>query len=273
MSTEQPAAPKNPDDSSGTGPGTPPQPSQGQQTPQQPYGQPPQPYGQQYPQPGYGQQPPAYGQPQRPQQPYGQAPQPYGQPAQPYGQPAQPYGQPAQPYGQQYPPHSGQQPQQGYGQQPQQYGQPQLYGQHPQGYAPVPYQQSAYGVPVEKVAKSPIVGMVAFGVVLVSLVLVCFGAGPVGEVLAALVQVTGSTQVDQTTLTEMLTEQVPVQVMLLNVGSTLGTAGWVTGIVAAATGRGRLWGVLAILLGIVAVILMIALMVAPAMGAITNLPR
>jgi hypothetical protein len=61
--------------------------------------------------------------------------------------------------------------------------------------------------------------------------------------------------------------------MMLNVGSTLGTAGWVAGIVAAATGRGRLWGVLAIILGIVAVVLMFSLMLAPAMSAITAVTR
>ncbi len=265
MSSEQPVTPQNPDNSSGDVPGSSPQPGYGQQRPQpphgqpqQPYGQPQQPYGQQYPQPGYGQpQQPPYGQPQPPHQAYGQ--QPYGQQyPQQYGQPQQP------PY--------GQRPPQGYGQQPQPYGQ-QPYGQQAQGYPPVPYQGTGYGAPVTKVPRSPVVGLAAFGVVLVCLVMVCFAAGPIGEVLSSLILVTGSTQVDQTTLTQMLTEQVPLQVMLLNVGSTLGTAGWVTGIVAAATGRGRLWGALAILLGIVAVILMIALMVAPAMGAITSVPR
>ncbi|HEY3340236.1 MAG TPA: hypothetical protein VGK18_17185 [Propionicimonas sp.] len=268
MSTEQPVTPQNPDKSPGSVPGVSPQPAQGQQPQQQPYGQPAQPYGQQYPQPGYGQQQPPYAQQQHPQQPYGQSPQPYGQ------QYPQQYGQQPQAYGQRPPQGYGQQPQPGYGQQPQQYGQ-QPYGQQqpPQGYAPVPYQQSGYGTPAAKVAKSPVVGLAAFGVVAVCLVLVCFAAGPIGEVLSTLILVTGSTQVDQTTLTQMLTEQVPVQVMMLNVGSSLGTAGWITGIVAAATGRGRLWGVLAILLGIVAVILMIALMVAPAMSAIATVGR
>ncbi len=42
--------------------------------------------------------------------------------------------------------------------------------------------------------------------------------------------------------------------MMLNVGSTVGFAGWVTGIVAAVTGRGRMWGVLAIIVGTLAVV-------------------
>lgn len=265
MSTEQPVTPQNPDNSSGSDPGASPQPGDGQQHPQQGYGQQPQPFGQQYPQQGYGQQPQPYGQPQHPQQPYGQPPQQYGQqyPQQGYGQQPQQYGQ---------------RPQQGYGQQPQPYGQPQQpqpYGQQPQqGYAPpVQYQQSAYAAPGQKAAKSPLVGLVAFGVVLVCLVLVGLAAGPIGEVLSSLILATGSTQVDQTTLTQMLTEQVPLQVMMLNVGTTLGTAGWITGIVAAVAGRGRLWGVLAIIAGVLAVILMIGLMVAPAMSAIAAVAR
>ena len=251
MSTEQPAAPKNPDDSSGTDPGSSPQPSQGQEHPQQPYG-PPQQYGQPYPQPGYGQQPQAYGQPQRP---------------------PQPYGQPAQPYGQQQPPQYGQQPPQGYGQQPQQYGQPQPYGQPPQGYAPVPYQQSAYGAPVKKAAKSPIVGMVAFGVVMVCLVLVSLAAHPIGTVYSDLVIATGSTQVDATTLNEMLLERVPVQAMMLQIGSTLGFAGWVTGIVAAVSGRGRMWGVLAIVVGTLAPFIMMGVMISGMLPALATIQR
>ena len=283
MSTEQPVTPQNPDSSTGNIPGTTPEPGYGQQQPQQvpgqqPQGVPgpqPQPYGQQYPQPGYGQQQQPYGQPQRPAQPYGQPPQQYGQPyppqaygqqPQPYGQPAQPYGQPAQQYGQ--PQQYGQRPPQGYGQQ-------QPYGQQPQqGYgAPAQYQQSAYPVPAQKVAKSPILGFVSLGVVLVCLVLVSLAAGTIGEVFANLILATGSTQLDQGALTQMLTEQAPVQVMMLNIGSTLGTAGWVAGIVAAVTGRGRLWGVLAIILGIVAVVVMFSLMLAPAMSAITAVAR
>lgn len=255
MSTEQPVTPQNPDNSAGSVPGATPQPGYGQQYPQQGYGQQPQPFGQQYPQPGYGQQPQPYGQPQNPQQPYGQPPSPYGQ-----QYPQQGYGQP-----QQY----GQQPPQGYGQQPQPFGQ-----QPQQGYgAPAQYQQAAYGVPSKKVAKNPLLGMIALGVVLVCLVLVSLAAGAIGEVLSSLILASGTTQVDQTTFIQMVNEQVPVQYMLLNVGSTLGTAGWVTGIVAVATGRGRLWGVLALIAGVVAVILMMGLMMAPAMSAIAAVAR
>ena len=254
MSSEQPATPQTPDKSPGSVPGPSPQPGYGQQQPPQPYGQPPQPFGQQYPQPGYGQPQQPYGQPPRPQQPYGQPPQPYPQQ---YGQQPQPYGQ---------------RPPQGYGQQPQPYGQQQPYGQHPpQGYAPVPYQQSAYGAPVEKVAKSPIVGQVAFGVVVLCLVLVCLAAQPIGTVYSDLVLAAGTTNVDATMLNQLLLERVPVQAMMLQVGSMLGLAGWITGIVAAVTGRGRMWGVLAIVVGALAPFIMIGVMISamlPALSAI-----
>jgi len=278
MSSEQPVTPQNPDNSTGSVPGASPEPGYGQQHPQQGSGPQPQPYGQQYPPQGYGQQPQQYGQPQ-------------------YGQPQ--YGQPQ--YGQQY-------PQQGYGQppqQPQQYGQPQQppqpYGQQPQqGYAPRPqpsqqdnpyqithwaaqygnqaeepmqYQRSPYAVPGQKVAKSPLLGMIAFGVVLVCLLLVCLAAQPIGEIFSNLVLATGSTSVDQTTFTQLLMEQAPMQVMMMNIGSMVGFAGWITGIVAAVAGRGRLWGVLAIIVGTLAPIIMGTIMVIAMMPALAALPR
>ncbi|HEY3409466.1 MAG TPA: hypothetical protein VGK53_14945 [Propionicimonas sp.] len=257
MSTEQPVTPQNPDSSPGSVPSATPQPGYGQQQPQQVPGQQPQQYGQQYPQPGYGQPQQPYGQPQRPAQPYGQPPQQYGQPYPPqaYGQQPQPYGQPAQPYGQPAPQYG----------QPQQYGQrpPQGYGQQqpPQGYgAPAQYQQSAYPVPGEKVAKSPILGMIAFGVVLVCLVMVCVAAQPIGQIVSDFLLATGSSSIDQVMLNQVLMQQAPGQAMLLQVGSTVGFAAWVTGIIAAVMGRGRMWGVLAIVVGTLAPFIMFGVM-------------
>ncbi|SDD34773.1 FHA domain-containing protein [Glycomyces harbinensis] len=113
--------------------------------PNDPYGQPQDPYAQQQPQQGgYGQDP--YGQPQQ-QDPYGQ-PQQGGYGQDPYGQPSQPqdpYAQQQPGYGQQPDPYA--QPQQGgYGQDPygQQQQQPGGYGQDPYGQ---PQQQDPYGQP------------------------------------------------------------------------------------------------------------------------------
>ena len=269
MSTEQPVTPQNPDNSPGNVPSATPQPGYSQQQPQQVPGQQPQTSGQQYPQPGNGQQQQPYGQPQRPPQPYGQPPQQYGQPyppqaygqqPQPYGQPAQPYGQSAQQYGQ--PQQYGQRPPQGYGQQP--------YGQQPQqGYgAPAQYQQSAYPVPGQKVAKSPLLGLIAFGVVLVCLVLVCVAAQPIGQIVSDFILATGSSSIDQVMLNQVLMQQAPGQAMLLQVGSTVGFAAWVTAIVAAVMGRGRMWAVLAIVVGTLAPFIMFGVMMAAMLPAL-----
>jgi hypothetical protein len=267
MSNEQPVTPQNPDNSTGSVPGPSPEPGYGQQHPQQGYGQQPQPYGQQYPQQGYGQPPQQYGQPQ-----YGQQyPQPaYGQPPQPPQLPQQ-YGQPQQP-----PQPYGQQPQQGYAPRPQPSQQENPYqithwaAQYGnQTEEPVQYQQSPYTVPGQKAAKSPLLGMIAFGVVLLCLVLVSVAAQPIGEIFSNLILATGSTSVDQTTLTQLLMEQAPMQVMMMNIGSTVGFAGWIAGIVAAVAGRGRLWGVLAIVVGTLAPIIMFAVMITAMLPALS----
>jgi hypothetical protein len=281
MSTEQPATPQNPDTSTGTGPGPAPEPVHNQ--PPQQYGQPQPPYGQPpQPQPPYGQPPqpqPPYGQPPQPQPPYGQPPQP--QP--PYGQqyPQQGYGQqyPQQGYGQQYPQPYGQQAEPGHAPRPQpgQQGSPDqithwaaLYGTSAPG--PVQYQQSASPAPGQKITKSPVLGIVAFGTVLVALVVVCLAAQPLGSILADIVIATGSTQIDSTTATQMLIEQAPVQTMMLNFW-LVGFAGWVTGIVATITARGRLWGVLAIVVGTLAPFIMLGVMLAAMMPALSAVAR
>jgi hypothetical protein len=293
MSSEQPVTPQNAPDSTSGAAGSSPQPAGNSgQPPQPPQPAPGQP-GQQYPQQGYGQQPPAYG--QQPQQGYGQQyPPGYGQqqPPQGYGQqqPPQGYGQQPPAYGQQ-PLAYGQQPQQGYGQAPA----PQAYGQQGQpqpGQQDNPYQITHYAAqygttppptpqvqppsaysPYDRTRKSSLLGMIAFGIVIVCLVLVCVSAGPIGTVFADLVLATGTTNLDQTTLTQLLMEQAPLQVMLMNVGSTVGFGGWVTGIVAAVMGRGRLWGVLAIIVGTLAPFIMAGVMMAAMLPALEAVSR
>jgi hypothetical protein len=108
--------------------------------------------------PGYG-QPPAYGQPQPP--PHGQQPG-YGHPP-PYGQSPPQYGQPPQyaqapQYGQP-PPQYGQPPPYG---QPPAYGQPPPYGAPPQYGQPAPQGQAQYGQ-APGYAPSPAAGTPGFG--------------------------------------------------------------------------------------------------------------
>ena len=114
--------------------------------------------------------------------------------------------------------------------------------------------------------------MVAFGIVLVALVVVCFAAQPLGSIMAELVIETGSTQIDSAAATEMLVQRAPVPTALMNFW-LVGFAGWVTGIVAAIIGRGRLWGVLAIIVGTLAPFIMLGVMLAAMMPAISAVAR
>jgi len=224
----------------------------------------------QNPGPGYGQTPSPgqpYGYPpqQGPNQPYGQpqqAPNPYGQANQPYGQPPQgpnqPYGQPPQgpnqPYGQ--PPQAPNQP---YGQQPPQGPNP--YGQPQQGFVPTS-PTGAYGTPPAK--RSPILGIISLAIVAscgVLLTLYLYRIGVVAGPYAVNGTLDTSTQPE---LVQEVTSQLGgVLPMLGGASGFVGFVGWILGIVATATKRGRAFGVMAIILGILApIIAVVALFVA-----------
>ena len=185
---------------------------------------------------GYGQTPP-------PGQPYGYPPQ--QGPNQPYGQPQQPpnpYGQANQPYGQ--PPQGPNQP---YGQPPQA---PNPYGQPQQGFVPTS-PTGAYGTPPAK--RSPILGIIALLVVLICGVVLSVGLFRMGGLLGQLavngtVEISSQTQLQE----EVLSQLGGIWTLLVYGSGLLGFVGWIIGIVAVATKRGRAFGVVTIILGVLA---------------------
>ena len=209
----------------------------------------------QNPGPGYGQTPSPgqpYGYPpqQGPNQPYGQpqqAPNPYGQANQPYGQPPQ---GPNQPFGQ--PPQAPNQP----------YGQPQPpvnpYGQPQRGFVPT---AGAYGTPPAK--RSPILGIIALLVVLICGVVLSMSLFRMGGLLGQLavngtVEISSQTQLQE----EVLSQLGGIWTLLVYGSGLLGFVGWIVGIVAVATKRGRAFGVVTIILGVIAPIAAFAAMFA-----------
>jgi hypothetical protein len=205
---------------------------------------------------------PQYGQTPPPGQPYGYPPQ---QPAtQPYGQP--PQQMPTQPYGQ--PPQ--QMPTQSYGQPPQQapsqpyayptqqgpnqpYGQPQQapnpYGQPQRGFVPTS-PTGAYGTPPAK--RSPILGIIALLVVLICGVVLSVYLWQVGGI-AGQVAVNGTIDMSNSAeLQALVLSQLGGWSLIGSLSAFLGFVGWIIGIVAVATKRGRAFGVVTIILGVLA---------------------
>ena len=180
----------------------------------------------QNPGPGYGQTPP-------PGQPYGFPPQ--QAPNQPYGQPQQapnPYGQANQPYGQQ-PPQAPNQP----------YGQPQ------QGFVPTS-PTGAYGTPPAK--RSPILGIIALAVVVICAVVLSMYLWQVGGI-AGQVAVNGTIDTSNSAeLQALVLSQLGGWSLIGSLSAFLGFVGWIIGIVAVATKRGRAFGVVTIILGVLA---------------------
>ncbi len=206
-----------------------------QQNPyQSPYGQPTAPYGQpDQPTQAYPAQP--YGQPSQPTQPYGQPTQVYGQPTQAYGQPNQPYAAPAQ------------QPQYAYPQQA--YAQGQV----------APYAQPRPAV------RSPLLGMIALGGVVICGVVFSWLMWRMGAVIGPIAVSSGG-NLSQDELTQLLLNQLGASgAAALNVAAYGGIGFWIAGIVATATRRGRAYGVWSIILGILAPIIGIVMMVAALM--------
>lgn len=288
MSQDPGGTPQSPDNPSSTHPGGFPQPGEysgraepqpGEPSPQPPSGEyPPQPQAGEYPpQPqAYGQQPYPGHQAYPGQQPYGQQTYP-GQPA--YGQ--QPYpGQPGysgQPgYGQQ-PGYGGETPgYPGHPQQPQQPENPYQITHYAAQYAAQGYNQEQYQpqpayVPQARAPRSPVLGMIGLGLVVVSTIAMIVAIIPITQFIIATADLSaGSTGVNNAYLTELLLEQLPMQALALNVFGFTGLAGWVISIIATATRRGRGWGVFGIILGILAPLIIVGAMMAvmfPAMQA------
>lgn len=189
----------------------------------------------------------AFGQPPTPN-PTQPAP-PYGAPAQSYGQPAQPYGAPPAPP----PPQAYGQPTPGYGYPaaPAQYG----YGQQPQwGQAAYPAPVAGYGYDAKP--RSSALGLISLLLVLgcglgLSVVLWQMGAA-IGPLLTTLPADSTQAEIQAQLQSEMLATMGSARVAALNLCGLGGLVGWILGIVATATKRGRAFGVWAIIIGIFA---------------------
>lgn len=201
---------------------------------------------------GDGQAPSWGGAPQ--QQPAADAPR-YGERSDSTPQ----YGQPAPRYGEQ---------QDQYGQQPsgtpnwggeQQHGQ-QQYGQQPYAAAPASSGSPAWQSYEEPKAKKKTLGVVAFVVGLAALVVGVIGGFLFGQAFGGSeafrdsMENSGATPSDSQ-ITELMTSSNAVTGSLMfYLGTALGLWAIVQGIIAAVTKRGRAWGVVAIILAVVAVI-------------------
>lgn len=201
---------------------------------------------------GDGQAPSWGGAPQ--QQPAADAPR-YGERSDSTPQ----YGQPAPRYGEQ---------QDQYGQQPsgtpnwggeQHHGQ-QQYGQQPYAAAPASSGSPAWQSYEEPKAKKKTLGVVAFVVGLAALVVGVIGGFLFGQAFGGSeafrdsMENSGATPSDSQ-ITELMTSSNAVTGSLMfYLGTALGLWAIVQGIIAAVTKRGRAWGVVAIILAVVAVI-------------------
>jgi hypothetical protein len=201
---------------------------------------------------GDGQAPSWGGAPQ--QQPAADAPR-YGERSDSTPQ----YGQPAPRYGEQ---------QDQYGQQPsgtpnwggeQQHGQ-QQYGQQPYAAAPASSGSPAWQSYEEPKAKKKTLGVVAFVVGLAALVVGVIGGYLFGQAFGGSeafrdsMENSGATPSDSQ-ITELMTSSNAVTGSLMfYLGTALGLWAIVQGIIAAVTKRGRAWGVIAIIVAVVAVI-------------------
>ncbi|MDR6169497.1 hypothetical protein [Curtobacterium sp. SORGH_AS_0776] len=232
-----------------------------------------------------------------PQQPAPSADEPrYGERVDPAPTSTPQYGEPAPQadaprwgeQAQQYQAPQGETPQYGstqYAEQQGQYGQPQhgqpQYGQQPYAAAPASAGAPSWQGYEEPKAKKKTVGVVAFVLGLVSLVVGVIGGWLMGAALASsdalrsVVPTDGSTP-DQSQLQQQLmndpnvVSQLGVGAIVAGIAALLGLWALVQGIVAIVTKRGRGWGVFAIILAVVATIATFATYIGVAAAAVVN---
>lgn len=195
------------------------------------------------------------------QQPAADAPR-YGERSDPtpqYGQSAPQYGEQQNQYGQQQDQYGQQQDQ--YGQQ--QYSQQQQYNQQPYAAAPANSGSPAWQSYEEPKAKKKTVGVIAFVVGLAALVVGAIGGYLFGQSFGASdafrdsMQNSGATPSDAQITELMTSSNVITGSLMFYLGTALGLWAIVQGIIAAVTKRGRGWGVFAIVLAVVALIVFV----------------
>jgi hypothetical protein len=133
-----------------------------------------------------------------------------------------------------------------------------------QAYAPSTWQQDA-----KPATKSPLLGIIAFVAIALTVVV---GSVSLFQIMAPVMNAIVAAGPDaandptfRSSLQAQITTAYPLQAMLLSLCSPVGLAAWVVGWVAAIGRRGRLWGVLAIVLGVLAIPILLVVMFA-AMG-------
>ena len=209
----------------------------------------------------------------------------YGEPQQPrYGERVSPEqggaprseDQPTQQYQQQSAPQWGQHEQQ----HQQQYGQPQQYGQQQYG------NQQQAGAPAwhsydEPAKKKKTVGIIAFFVGVVALVLgvvagVLLGNGLGNSQALQDYAANGGAGDPQELQRQLMQDPAAMSslgtgMVVFGIGSLFGLWAIVQGIIAIATKRGRVWGVLAVVLALVAAVVAIALYASAIAGSVSGM--
>lgn len=203
-----------------------------------------------HPQQGYPQQPPPgypqQGYPQQPQQGYVQQPLP-GYPPTGSGQPNQAPGYPA------------------YGSQPP-WGTP---GSPPPGQslAPQPY----FAEFQQPAPKSAVLGIVSLAMVGLATIGGALTALPIGQAYAEVITIVGTTSIGPEDIPPSLADSLAGPAAALTALSLMGFIGWILAIIATVTGRGRTWGVIALLLGVMAPFIIIFTMAAAMMPALESI--
>lgn len=216
---------------------------------------------------GYGQQP-------YPPQPY--PPQPPVQPAwgqhttqqQPYAQPSwgqrddsQPTGRPG------YQPHATDGDP--YRITPAQYYRDQGYAA-PQPVEPYPTQYRPAS-PGFRARRSSTLGVVSFGLVAAMLAICVTAAQSLGQGYRAILLAAGTLQIDAADVSDELVAPLGPPVVAIGSASTVGIIGLIIGIVAAVSGRGRGWGVAAIITGLLAPVVWLTVVMVILMPVIESL--
>ena len=126
-----------------------------------------------------------------------------------------------------------------------------------QGYGQASYgtQTPAVHVQQQPSKRSPLLGMIALGIVVICAVALSISMWTIGDGVGGLAASGALDAQDQDATTRAVQERFAGPAAIMSTAALVGTAGWVAAIVATATNRGRVLGIVGIILGVLAPII------------------
>lgn len=121
-----------------------------------------------------------------------------------------------------------------------------------QAYPQQGYQQAQIWQPTAPKKKNPLLGQLSLAVVVVALGIATWAMGPIATIAGQFIQASGSTEIDQNALQEVLMSSAYGPTSAFGLATMVGSVASIVGLIAGIIGRGRGTGIAAFIVGLLA---------------------